>query len=259
MKSYAIVAFAWLASTATFASDLPATTGTFVQDTCIECHDEDTETRLDLTSLQTDIDDDEAFRKWVRIFDRVKRGEMPPPKEATPDENTRREFLSQLGSELKRVNLRSQQTVGRVPSRRLTRAEYEHTLHDLLGIGGNLAKHLPPENESGAFDVVAATQDMSSVHVRGLLMAADLALDEAIQLRRKPPMVKREIDYFNSPYIQMWVDRPIRRGGSTIFKTDRDVVTFRGENYVFRSDANGFRPPVAGQYRITVKAASTLR
>ena len=96
---------------------------------------------------------------------------------------------------------------------------------------------------------------MSSVHVHSLLMAADLSLDEAIQLGKRPPMVKREIDYFHSPYIQMWVDYPVRRGGGTIFKTDQDVVTFRGENYVFRSDISGFRPPVAGKYRITVKAA----
>jgi hypothetical protein len=89
-----------------------------------------------------------------------------------------------------------------------------------------------------------------------LLMAAELALDEAIQLGSRPRMAKREIDYFHSRYIQMWVDRPVRRGGGTIFKTDRDVVTFRGENYVFRSDNNGFRPPVAGRYRITVKAAA---
>lgn len=97
---------------------------------------------------------------------------------------------------------------------------------------------------------------MSSIHVRGLLLAADLALDEAIELGPRPNMQEREIDYFNSPYIQMWVDRPVRRGGGTIFKTDQDVVTFRGENYVFRSDVNGFSPPVPGQYRIKVTAAA---
>ena len=53
----------------------------------------------------------------------------------------------------------------------------------------------------------------------------------------------------------MWGVWPVRHEGGTIFKTDHDVVTFRGENFVFRSDANGFRPPVAGRYRITVKAA----
>ena len=66
-----------------------------------------------------------------------------------------------------------QQTSGRVPSRRLSRFEYEHTLHDLLGIGGQIAKLLPPESKSGSFDVVAAKQDMSNVHVKGFLKAAD--------------------------------------------------------------------------------------
>jgi Protein of unknown function (DUF1592)/Protein of unknown function (DUF1588)/Protein of unknown function (DUF1587)/Protein of unknown function (DUF1585)/Protein of unknown function (DUF1595) len=236
----------------TFATDFD----TLIQSSCIECHDANTETRLDFTTLGKDFENAESFRKWVHVFDRVKSGDMPPPEENQPSDAARIKALSYLENELKRASRRSQETIGRVPSRRLSRLEYEHTLHDLLGIGGDLARHLPPENESGAFDVIAATQDMSSVHVRGLLMAADLALDEAIQLGASPEMAEREIDYFNSRYIQMWVDRPVRRGGGTIFKTDRDVVTFRGENYVFRSDANGFRPPVAGRYRITVKAAA---
>jgi len=228
----------------------------FLKESCIGCHDANTETRLNFTSLGRDLKNDETFRTWVRVFDRVQLGEMPPASEAQPSESSKRAALSLLKKELNNANRGSQRKTGRVPSRRLTRSEYEHTLHDLLEIGGDLAKYLPPENESGAFDVIAANQDMSSVHVRGFLKAADLALDEAIQLGRRPNMKPHEIDYFNSPYIQMWVDRPVRRGGGTIFKTDDDVVTFRGENYVFRSDANGFRPPVAGQYRITVKAAA---
>jgi len=228
----------------------------FLQASCIDCHDEDTDTPLDFTSLGFDLDDETVFRQWVHVFDRVERGEMPPSTEAAPSEESRAAALSLLKANLTHVNRRSQQTIGRVPSRRLSRQEYEHTLHDLLDIGGDLAKHLPPENESGAFDVVAANQEMSSVHVRSLLMAAEVALDEAIQLGRKPPMAKRDLDYFHSPYIQMWVDRPVRRGGGTIFKTDQDIVTFRGENFVLRSDHNGFRPPVAGNYRITVKAAA---
>jgi len=235
-----------------FATDLD----TLVQSSCIDCHDADTETGLDLSSLKKDYENAGSFRKWVRVFDRVNNGEMPPAEETQPSKEARGKALLFLESELKRVNLGAQNTIGRVPSRRLSRVEYEHTLRDLLGIGGDLARHLPQESESGGFDVVAATQDMSSVHVRGFLRAADLALDEAIQLGVKPRMGEREIDYFNSRYIQMWVDRPVRRGGGTIFKTDRDVVTFRGENFVFRSDTSGFRPPVAGRYRITVKAAA---
>ena len=69
-------------------------------------------------------------------------------------------------------------------------------------------------------------------------------------------MSPRELDYANSRYFQMWVDRPVRRGGGTVFKIDQDVVTFRGANYVLRSDYNGLRLPVAGRYRITIRAAA---
>ena len=227
-----------------------------IQASCIDCHDEQTTTNLDFTKLNSDFQNAAAFGMWVKAFDRLKRGEMPPASAPQPAEKIKLAALSFLAGELTRANLLSQQKNGRVPSRRLSRLEYEHTLHDLIGIGGDLARHLPPENGAATFDVVGSKQEMSRVHVRGLLMAADLALDEAIELGPRPNMQEREIDYFNSPYIQMWVDRPVRRGGGTIFKTDQDVVTFRGENYIFRSDNNGFRPPVAGQYRIKVTAAA---
>lgn len=239
----------------TNAGDLPADLQVFVQKSCVSCHDENTETRLDLITLKFDLKNENEFRHWVHIYDRVDKGEMPPSSEPAPDEESQRIAMSTLGSQLKRVNRLTQKSIGRVPSRRLSRLEYEHTLHDLLGIGGDLAKYLPPESESGEFDVLASAQEMSSVHVQGLLKAADEALDEAIQIGKKPRLTEREIDYFNSPYIQMWVDREVRRGGGTIFKTDQDVVTFRGENFVFRSDTTGFRPPVAGNYRIKIKAA----
>ena len=107
---------------------------------------------------------------------------------ATADE-LRAEALKRLQPSLIEANLKEQQVAGRVPSRRLTRNEYEHVLHDLLGIGGQIARFLPPENEAASFDVVADKQGMSSVHVRALLSAADLALDEAIQLTYKPNLI----------------------------------------------------------------------
>ena len=62
---------------------------------------------------------------------------------------------------------------------------------------------------------------MSGIHIRGFLNAAEHALDEAIQLGKKPFVGRKELNYFKSPYIQMWVDRPVRRGGGTVFKTDQ--------------------------------------
>ena len=238
------------------SNTLNETMRVFLQDSCVTCHDEGTETRLDLTQLGDDLRQPNDFQTWVMIFDRIDRREMPPSDAHQPSNAARNTALKTLRTELTSANRRLHETSGRVATRRLSRQEYEYTLQDLLGIGGDVARHLPPENASGSFDVVASAQKTSSVHVQSLLTAADLALDEAIQLGPPPEMSPREIDYFNSPYIQMWVDRPVRRGGGTVFKTAEDVVTFRGSNYVFRSDANGFRPPVAGRYRITVKAAA---
>ena len=235
----------------TFATDFDA----LIQSSCIECHGANTETRLDFTTLGKDFDHPESFRKWVRIFDRLKSGEMPPPGETQPSKAVRLKALSFLESELKQANQRSQKTIGRVPSRRLSRMEYEHTLHDLLGIGGDIARYLPLETKSDTFDVVTAKQEMSSVHVKGLLKAANIALDEAIQFGAKPKMV-RELDYANSRYMKMWFERPVRRGGGTVFRAEDDLIMFRGENYNLRSDHNGLLFPVAGRYRITVTGSA---
>ncbi|MEC9092497.1 MAG: DUF1592 domain-containing protein [Planctomycetota bacterium] len=249
-----ILGLTWFSSLAN-ADEFPKQLDAFVQANCIDCHDESTDTRLDFSKLKRNLSDPKGFRHWVKIFDRTTDGEMPPPDADQPLQADRQNFLSRLRKELTTVNRKKQETRGRVPLRRLSRKEYEHTLHDLLGIGGSLAKYLPAENTGGSFDVVAAKQEMSSVHVQGFLKAANEALDELIQLGRNPGLRVRKLDYLNSKYFQMWIDRPLRMGGGTVFKTDSYVVTFRGHNYVMRSDANGFRAPVAGNYRIQFEAA----
>ena len=226
-----------------------------IESSCIVCHDVNTETSLDFTRLERNFEDADTFRTWVTVFDRVRNGEMPPKSEPRPEAQTQSAALTLLKSSLGDVNRRQQQEHGRVSSRRLSRAEYEQTLHDALGINGDIAKHLPAENPSGSFDVIAANQDMSSVHVRNHLEAEDLALDEAIQLG-PDPRKERELDYVNSRYMQMWFDRPVRRGGGTVFRDGDDLITFRGENFNLRSDLNGLRFPVAGRYRITVTGSA---
>jgi len=226
-----------------------------IESSCIGCHDENTETRLDFTKLDRDFEDADTFRAWVNIVDRIRKGEMPPASEPRPDKQEQTAAMTFLNKKLFEVNRHQQQEHGRVPSRRLSRLEYEHTLHDLLGIGGDIARYLPPESKSGAFDVVTAKQDMSSVHVKGFLKAADVALDEAIQLGVKPKMV-RELDYANSRFMQMWFERPVRMGGGTVFRAGDDLIMFRGQNYNLRSDHNGLRIAVAGRYRITVTGSA---
>jgi len=51
----------------------------FFENHCYECHDAQTqEGGLDLKSLSRDLSKAENFDRWVRIYDRVIAGEMPP-------------------------------------------------------------------------------------------------------------------------------------------------------------------------------------
>ncbi|MEM7233519.1 MAG: DUF1592 domain-containing protein, partial [Planctomycetota bacterium] len=225
-----------------------------IESSCIDCHGDDTKTTLSFASLKNDLSDAETFRRWERIFDRVERGEMPPKRKARPDVQQLQEAQNSLRTALHEASLAQQERVGRVPLRRLTNLEYEYTLHDALGISTPLAKRLPPESELSKFDTVAGGQAISPVHIRSYLDAADVALNEAIQLGRRPPMQPRLLDYPNSKYIAMWFDRPIRNGGSTIKRVDDGVVTFEKKNHAMRSDNMGFRVWYPGQYRIEIEA-----
>ena len=53
----------------------------FLEFHCYDCHgDGQAKGGLDLEKLQTDLSDPTSFSKWELIYDRVKKGEMPPKK-----------------------------------------------------------------------------------------------------------------------------------------------------------------------------------
>ena len=104
MKPGLLVAITFLLPTVGAAEEWNEQLKRFAEESCIGCHDADTETRLDLTSLGYDLENDQVFRAWVNVFDRVERGEMPPASETRPSEESRRTMLSLLKAELTRVN-----------------------------------------------------------------------------------------------------------------------------------------------------------
>jgi hypothetical protein len=53
-----------------------------IEQSCIECHDKETaKGSLDLTALKFDLNDRATRERWIRIHDRVEKGEMPPKAE----------------------------------------------------------------------------------------------------------------------------------------------------------------------------------
>ena len=112
---------------------------------CIDCHDANADTQLNFEKLGHDLSDAATFRQWIKIFDRVQKGEMPPKNKPRPEAALQAKALAALEVDLIAANRKQQAAQGRVAARRLTRLEFEYTLQDILGIGGNLKRHLPQQ------------------------------------------------------------------------------------------------------------------
>lgn len=225
-----------------------------IESSCLACHSDTDESELDLSTLSYDLSDPEVFRNWEHVFDRVQTGEMPPATETRPEAAVLDAALTALESSLRNASQNHQKEFGRVSTRRLTPLEFEYSLHDLFGIHGSLAKYLPPENRSSSFDTVARQQGMSAVHLQGYLKAADIAMEEAIQLGSQPNLKPVEMKYQTNPYATMWFERPLRNGGQTVKRVDGAWVSFDVRPHVAQSNYMGYRPGKPGLYRITAEA-----
>jgi hypothetical protein len=158
----------------------PGSTGAFIEQHCVECHDAEMKKGgLDLQALKFDLADEATFKKWQYVFERVRDGEMPPAKKERPAKGDLEKFFSALKPALIAADAADIAAHGRVHSRRLTRTEYEHTLHDLLGIDIPLKDLLPEDRGSHGFETVSDGQQLSHHQLARYLDVADLALDEA--------------------------------------------------------------------------------
>ncbi len=157
----------------------PVKTTQFIKQNCLDCHaGAGSEAGLDLEKLSNELTDANSDR-WVRIFDRVHEGEMPPLEHGELDPEKRDSFLKTTSSWIAAVQKSEYQKVGRVKARRLTNLQLERTLHDLLGIDIPLASRMPEEPRTAGFNTVADGQAMSHFQLEQHLDVVDAALGEA--------------------------------------------------------------------------------
>ena len=157
----------------------PAEIAKFVKQNCLDCHQgKSAEGGLDLGALTTEV---ENFSSWVRVFDRVRLGEMPPKDANKISAVQRTAFVSSARSWLTAQQRKQWRELGRVQGRRLTNIQLERTLHDLLGVDIPLANQMPEEPKSSGFTTVAHGQTMSRYHLQEYLKSIDSALEEAFR------------------------------------------------------------------------------
>jgi hypothetical protein len=172
----------------------PAVGQAFLERHCHACHaGEEAEAGRDLAALSQDLSELESLDRWVRIHDRIASGEMPPPGEERPGRAETREVLAALDGWLAAADRSLEEREGRTIFRRLTAAEYENALRELLAIPQvEVRGMLPADGTRRGFDKVGEGLDVSHVQIQQYLAAADRALDCAIATRPSPPPVMKK-------------------------------------------------------------------
>ncbi len=172
-----------------FASaTLPTEVVEFLDLNCYECHnDVDQKGELDLESLVFDPSDASNMDRWAFVHDRIKEKEMPPPEDSLVEADERAGFLSQFEKILYKISREEIESEGRVKSRRLSRIEYENTMHDLLGVNIPLRGDLPTDVTTDGFSNIAEGQQISYHLLQKYLGVVDTMLDESFHRAVHPP------------------------------------------------------------------------
>lgn len=236
----AVVGFC-LSAISSAAADvkLPGEMRTFLDNFCSGCHDAgEKKGGLDLDGLMFDGEPG-THAKWVRVFDRVLAGEMPPPKKQRPAPAVQRAFLTNLGTGL----LKQHEAMKGTVLRRLNRTEYENTLRDLLGMRVDVRDILPEDSLSHGFDNVGEALGMSDVQLGRYMDAAEIALSTVLQRSEKPTVQTFKFDY----------TKGVEAAKSWLLRPDGAVVIFNNGNFP-DTTMRSFRAPSDGMYKVRVSA-----
>ena len=176
----------------TNASEAPPELTTLLKTNCARCHNNDTtEGKLNLTELSFDLQQSEVRSRWIQIYDRVEKQEMPP-KAGSLSRPERDRLMSLLHTPLVTAERAEILAMGRGPMRRLNRDEFEQNLRDLLQLPHlDIRDMLPADRTAHHFDKVSSALDMSRVQLAAYLDATEAALHAATATTEMPPAVHK--------------------------------------------------------------------
>lgn len=254
----------------------------FLDKHCVECHDAETKKGgLDLTSLSSDLSNPQNFAKWVKVFDEINHGEMPPKKKARPDAAALQTYLGELSTKLTAADEQRIHEVGRAVKRRLNRYEYENALRDILQTSWIEVKEaLPEDTEAYRFNKSGEALDVSHVQLSRYITASTDAMKAVLEASAAPnPFVKRRFyardqpSYANHMKFSEFNQAPERATFPTLgFAPQPEVRAAKAPMTVGKSDpklrelegvgvvASAYEPiepaftqfsaPISGRYRI---------
>src|SRR5262245_55394423 len=142
---------------------LSVTPHPFLAQQCQACHSGDTpKGKFRLDSLTQHFRDNDNRDRRRAALEQVKSGNMPPKGKPRPTEMDVAAFAEWINGRVAAAETARNAAQGRVPLRRLNRAEYENTVRDLLGVDLDLTELLPPDTSINGFDNGAEALHVSS-------------------------------------------------------------------------------------------------
>ncbi len=149
---------------------------------CVECHDAETKKGdFDLTALKPELTNPQVYAQWVKVYDQIASGEMPPAKKPRPETAAAAGYLNELRLKLRVAEESRIQWEGRTVKRRLNRFEYENTLRDLLRAPWlDVRESLPEDTEAHRFNKSGEALDVSHVQLARYISTADEAFRQVL-------------------------------------------------------------------------------
>lgn len=256
----------------------------FVSRNCVGCHNSrSAAAKLNLETLTYDFQNPENQAAWVKVHDRVAKGEMPPAPIPRPDVTSVRQYLGGLRGELTAWGAKVKQERGRAGLRRLNAYEYENAIRDLLAVPWvQVRSKLPQDGEAYRYNKSGGALDVSHVQMARYLGAVDGAMREAmgVELGKQPSTIHRiyarqeptllswrpregntRTDRLNFPVLDSQAQPDVRAGRNPVTTAELREREAVGRVSSIFSDAGGFswssyRVPTAGRYKVRVKGYS---
>ena len=167
------------------SDEVPASVYSGLQRFCFECHG-DNKAKEDLNLQQFDTIESvlREKRKWDRVLNHLREGQMPTDEAKTqPSPKEREALVNDIEKMLREVDWNRYRRPGRETIARLTRQEYRNTMSDLLGLNLHSDEGFVEdgEGESG-FRNERASLVIEAAQIGKYLDAAERAVDGVMAL-----------------------------------------------------------------------------
>ncbi len=206
---------------------------------CVECHDAETKKGdFDLTALKPELANPQVMAQWVKVYDQIASGEMPPAKKPRPETAAAAGYLNELRLKLRVAEDTRIQLEGRTVKRRLNRFEYENTLRDLLRAPWlDLRESLPEDTEAHRFNKSGEALDVSHVQLARYISTAEDALRQVLvaSAEKLPVVTKRYYARDQGSYTG-----PMKY---SVFNTAPERATFPTLGYVAQPEVRAGKAP----------------